>query len=165
MGIEKCPKNNKDDQSEEDRRRTEELRQENAELWREAAEVDRELEVAVAETQRLKDVLASREQDVQRLRELVAQQRHGEEKRSEWKQMVAQKVEMAENKDEVQKEMDGIRHSELKVSLLSHMNSMKAPNSKIFEMLDQAIEYVNEKEDTTEKDIKMLEQTKKDIEK
>ena len=43
--------------------------------------------------------------------------------------------------------------------------SMKAPNSKIFEMLDQAIEYVNEKEDTTEKekDIEMLEQTKKDI--
>jgi len=31
MGIEKSPKNNKDDQSEEDRRRTEELRQENAE--------------------------------------------------------------------------------------------------------------------------------------
>ena len=32
-------------------------------------------------------------------------------------------------------------------------------------MLDQAIEYVNEKEDTTEKekDIEMLEQTKKDI--
>ena len=92
-------------------------------LWREAAEVDRELEVAVAETQRLKDVLASREQDVQRLRELVAQGRQDKEKRSEWKQMVAQKVEMAENKNEVQKEMDRIRHSELKVSLLRHMNS------------------------------------------
>ena len=92
-------------------------------LRREAAEVDRQLEVAQAETQRLRNVLQSREQDVQRLRELVAQQRQDKEKRSEWKQMVAQKVEMAENKDEVQKEMDGIRHSELKVSLLSHMNS------------------------------------------
>ena len=67
--------------------------------------------------------MASREQDVQRLRELVAQGRQDKEKRSEWKQMVAQKVEMAENKNEVQKEMDRIRHSELKVSLLRHMNS------------------------------------------
>ena len=43
--------------------------------------------------------------------------------------------------------------------------SMKAPNSQIFEMLDQAIAYANEKEDTTEKeeDIELLEQTKKDI--
>ena len=43
--------------------------------------------------------------------------------------------------------------------------SMKAPNSQIFEMLDQAIENVNEKENTTEKekDVEMLEQTKKDI--
>ena len=45
--------------------------------------------------------------------------------------------------------------------------SMKAPNSQIFEMLDQAIENVKEKEDTAEKekDIEVLEQTKKDIEK
>jgi len=93
-------------------------------LWREAAEVTLELEVAQAETQRLQDVLASKEQDVQRLRELVAQQMQDKaEKRSEWKQMVAQKVEMAENKDEVQKEMDGIRHSELKVSLSNHIKS------------------------------------------
>ena len=68
--------------------------------------------------------MASKEQDVQRLRELVAQQMQDKaEKRSEWKQMVAQKVEMAENKDEVQKEMDGIRHSELKVSLSNHIKS------------------------------------------
>ena len=92
-------------------------------LRREAAEVDRELEVAQAETQRLQNVLQSREQDVHRLRELVTQQRQDKEKRSEWKQLVAQKVEMAENKVEMQKEMDGIRHSELKVSLLSHIES------------------------------------------
>jgi len=42
---------------------------------------------------------------------------------------------------------------------------MKAPNSQIFVMLDQAFENANEKEDTMEEEKEKLEQAKKDIEK
>ena len=84
-------------------------------LRREAAEVDRQLEAAQAETARLHDLLESRVQDVQRLRERVMQRRA-----ERARQMFAMEAEEAmensskeedpEPKAKMQKKLDKLRY-------------------------------------------------------
>ena len=97
-------------------------------LQREAEEVDRQLEAAQAETRRLQDLLESREQDVQRLREIVMQQRAvkairlaANEAKEAMKNISAE--DNPQQKAEMQKQLDQLRCHELKTHLSSDITS------------------------------------------
>merc|ERR1711963_352360 len=147
MGIEKNPKNNDNHETEEDKQSAE------------------------AETKRLLELLRNKEQHTQRLREMVANQRRERQFRLTGRQAeLAKRISEEDNdekKNELQKELDKLRHSDLKTRLSSDVTSFELDmdkaddkgNSKIWDKLDAAIKDVKKNQDSLES----LEQTKQDL--
>ena len=96
-------------------------------LRREAVQVDQQLQSAQAETNRLLDLLRNKEQRTQRLREMVANQRRERQFRLTGRQAeLAKRISEEDNdekKNELQKELDKLRHSDLKTRLSSDVTA------------------------------------------
>ena len=96
-------------------------------LRREAVQVDQQLQSAEAETHRLLDLLRNKEQHTQRLREMVANQRRERQFRLTGRQAeLAKRISEEDNdekKNELQKELDKLRHSDLKTRLSSDVTA------------------------------------------
>ena len=96
-------------------------------LRREAVQVDQQLQSAEAETKRLLELLRNKEQRTQRLREMVANQRRERQFRLTGRQAeLAKRISEEDNdekKNELQKELDKLRHSDLKTRLSSDVTA------------------------------------------
>ena len=96
-------------------------------LRREADQVAQQLKSAAAETIRLLELLRNKEQHTQRLREMVANQRRERQFRLTGRQAeLAKRISEEDNdekKNELQKELDKLRHSDLKTRLSSDVTA------------------------------------------